>query len=220
MLEIKIRFQAINKILNSEGSVTLLESLDSEFVYLQIRKIVEIIAFSAVLCDEKRYETFRTNEGESNKKDHGQYDRDWNARVILNKLNNISPHFMPIPISKRTETGLNTYHFDKDPDVIATHTKLIEIYKYCGGFMHIPNPFVKDYLKHVEKHREKYRSSAKQANNFVGYLKSLIWYHAAIGLEWHDGANPTENANPKSAWIVDFGSDVDQNVNIVEAIAA
>ena len=219
MLEIKIRFQAIDNVFNREESATLLESLNSEFIFLQIRKIVELISFSSVLCDKNRYAEFRTVEAESDKRDHGKYEKDWNAVEILKKLNNISPHFMPIPISKPAQTGENSNHFDRDPNVNATHSQLIEIYKSCGGFMHVPNPFGEDYLEHVEKHRKKFSSSAIKAKSFVSYLKSLIWHHAAVGLEWNEGSNPTENANPKSVWIVDFGSIDDQKINIVEGIA-
>lgn len=219
MLEIKIRFQAIDKMFDAKEAVTLLESLDSEFVFLQIRKIVELIAFSAVVCDKNRYAEFRKIEAETSNRDHGKYEKDWNAGEILKKLKNISPHFLPIPISKPAKTGENRYHFDRAPNVAATHSRLIEIYKGCAGFMHVPNPFGQDYLEHVETHREKYRSSAAEAKRFVGYLKSLIWCHAAIGLEWHEGATPTENTNPKSAWIVDLGSSEDRNISIVESIA-
>ncbi len=219
MLEIKIRFQAIDNIINTDGNTTLLMSLDSEFVFLQIRKIVELISFSAVLCDKKRYAEFRKVEGEANERDHGKYEKDWNARVILKKLKNISPHFMPIPISTPDKVDENSYHFDRASDVAATHSKLIEIYKICGGFMHVPNPFGEDYLEHVEKHRNKYSSSLIEAKSFVSYLKSLIWHHAAIGLDWDEGENPAENANPKTAWIVNFGSNDDQNINIIEGVA-
>ncbi len=219
MLEIKIRFQAIDKIFNSEGNTTLLMSLDSEFVFLQIRKIVELISFSAVLCDKNRYAHFRKAEGEANERDHGKIEKDWNAGVILKKLKNISPHFMPIPISNPVKADENPCHIDRASDVVATHSRLIEIYKNCGGFMHVPNPFGEDYLEHVEKHRNKYSLSLDKAKSFVSYLKSLIWHHTAISLAWHEGANPTENANPNTAWIVNFGSDNDQNINIIEGIA-
>jgi hypothetical protein len=218
MLEIKIRFRSIDEIFNRKGTVTSLDPLDSEFVFLQIRKIIELIAFSAVLCDKNRYAEFRKIEGEASEKDHGKYEKDWNAREILKKLNNISPHFMPIPLSKPAKTGENRYHFDRAPNVVATHSRLIEIYKSCGRFMHVPNPFGEGYLEHVEKHREKCRSSTAEAKRFVTYLKSLIWHHAAIGLVWREGANPTENANPKSAWIVDFGSGEDHDISIIEAM--
>lgn len=219
MLEIKIRFQAIDKVFDAKEAMILLESLASEFVFLQIRKIVELIAFSAVVCDKNRYAEFRKIEAETSNKDHGKYKKDWNAGEILKKLKNISPHFLPIPISKPAKAGENRSHFDKAPHFVAAHSRLIEIYKSCGGFMHVSNPFGQDYLEHVETHREKYRSSAAEAKCFVSYLKSLIWCHAAIGLEWHEGAIPTENANPKSAWIVDFGSSEDRNIGIVEGVA-
>jgi len=219
MIEVKIRFQAIDKIFNSEGSATLLMSLDSELVFLQIRKIVELISFSSVLCDKNRYAEFRKVEGKANEREHGKYEKDWNAEVILKKLKNISPHFMPIPILTPVKGDENLYHFNRSPDVVATHSKLIEIYKSCGGFMHVPNPFGEDYLEHVEKHRNKYSSALDKAKSFVSYLKSLIWHHAAIGLVWQEGANPTENATPNTAWIVDFGSKDDQNINIIEGIA-
>jgi hypothetical protein len=219
MLEIKIRFQAIDKVFDAKEAVILLASLDSELVFLQIRKIIELIAFSAVVCDKNRYAEFRKIEADASNRDHGKYERDWNAGKILKKLKNISPHFLPIPISKPTKIGENRYHFDTDTNVVVTHSRLIEIYKSCGGLMHVPNPFGQDCLEHVETHRHKYQSSAAEAKRFVGYLKSLIWCHTAIGLEWHEGATPTENANPNSAWIIDFGSSEDRNISIVEGVA-
>ncbi len=55
MLEIKLRLQRAEFVLRSPSPVTGLASLDAEFCFLQIRRIVEIITFCAALRDEARY---------------------------------------------------------------------------------------------------------------------------------------------------------------------
>ncbi len=48
-------------------------------------------------------------------------------RISLNKLKDISPHFMPIPIGQKHSTN-GTHHFERT-DVNVTHNKLINIYR-------------------------------------------------------------------------------------------
>ena len=54
MLEIKLRLQRAEFVLGAPSPVTGLVSLDSEFCFLQIRRIIEIITFSAALRDQER----------------------------------------------------------------------------------------------------------------------------------------------------------------------
>lgn len=218
MLEIKIRIRAIDERLQKgAGKLSL---LDAEFCFLQARKIIEQICFSSILCDERRYRDFRTLEGETNEEERGDYEADWNARIILNKLRDISPHFMPIPIGKRTSTQ-NIHHFERR-DVNATHTKLIRMYKKCGSFMHIPKPFGEDYESHIERQRQKHKGASETIKGYSKYFKELLWNHAAIGLEYEadgDKLKSLDAGNPRTAWLVHFGEYGSNDISITVGLA-
>ncbi|ENU6111547.1 hypothetical protein ACE34R_002787 [Vibrio cholerae] len=63
------------------------------------------------------------------------------------------------------------------------------------------------------------RESFKEKESYIGYLKDLLWNHAAIGLEFNSGENPLTPGNPKNAWLVNFGDYSSNEISIVIAIA-
>ncbi|WP_373071703.1 hypothetical protein [Sulfurimonas sp.] len=218
MLEIKIRIREIDSKLENAGNS--LSALDVEFCFLQARKIVEQICFSSILCDQHRYKDFRLAEGMTSNDDVGDYEKDWNSRVILTKLKNITPHFMPIPLGENTRSN-NVNHFKK-ADVNTTHTKLINIYKKCGSFLHIPKPFGEDYETYINKQRNRYKQATETIHDYSNYFKDLLWCHAAVSLEYSgspESLEALENANPKTVWLVNFEDYESDNVSIVLAHA-
>jgi hypothetical protein len=218
MLEVKVRIRAVDSKI--ETSDKYLSSLDTEFCFLQIRKIVEQICFSSILCDQRRYKDFRQLEGLTTDNETGNYEGDWNSRVILNKLKDISPYFMPIPLGERVKTS-NVHHFER-ADVNATHTKLIKIFKKCGSFMHIPKPFGEEYDSHINKQRNRYNHATEIIKGYNQYFKDLLWQHAAIGLEYTgtpDGLEALDAANPQIAWLVNFEEYESDQISIVLARA-
>ncbi|AUI88837.1 hypothetical protein BS333_20910 (plasmid) [Vibrio azureus] len=216
MLEVKVRIRAVDECLSKHSEKSSLPPLDAEFCFLQLRKIVEQVCFSSVLCDKNKYKEFRRIEGEESDI-NGDFTKDWNARVILQKLNSISPHFMPIPLGQsQFSDGL---HQIQRKDIKATHGELIKIYKKCGDFMHIPKPFSEDYDSHISRYKQKYASSKNTIESYISYLKDLLWNHAAIGLEFNPGENPLTPGNPKNAWLVDFGDYSSDDISIAIAIA-
>lgn len=210
--------RAIDNYINNEAGE--LSAFDVEFCFLQFRKIVEHVCFASIICDQNRYKDFRALEGATKDEDSGDYTQDWNARIILNKLNDISPHFMPRPLSTMTSHGRN-HHFDIK-DINATHKKLIAIYKKCGAFMHIPKPFGEDYETHILKHQNRYKSSIGTIQNYSTYFRDLLWNHAAMGLEYspgNDKLESLESGDTKNAWIINFGDYESNEIEIIVAIA-
>jgi hypothetical protein len=218
MLELKIRLGRAEHIARSESPVTGLSALDAEFCFLQIRRIIELITFSAALRDEARYKKLRELQKVENKRDHGDYSKDWEAAEILKQLSDISPHFLPIPIKQITNIEPETLHIDRSSTVV-THGRLIEIYKQCGGFLHAKNPLGKNFAMLIDAERRKYEGAHKEIEKQLRFIRSIIWRHAAIGLEWSDGLDPREMANPQKAWLVDFGNEDTHEISIVLAEA-
>ena len=119
MLEFKIRLGRAEYIARSESPVTGLSTLDAEFCFLQIRRIIELITFSAALRDEARYKKLRELQKAENKRDHGDYSKDWEAAEILKRLSEISPHFLPIPIKQITNIEPGILHIDRSSTVVT-----------------------------------------------------------------------------------------------------
>ncbi len=67
MIEVKRRFLAIDRILGAKKGKprTLNEEFAGEFVWLQLRKIVELVAFGGIMADERRYATIRAEAKDS-----------------------------------------------------------------------------------------------------------------------------------------------------------
>lgn len=217
MLEIKIRIRAIDKEIN-EGNGTI-SPLKIEFCFLQARKIIEQICFSAILCDKQRYEDFRKLEGLTSDNDHGNYLKDWNARIILKKLNDITPHCLPRPLGERIYKN-GTHHFEEG--FMTTHKELIKKWEKCGSFLHIPRPFGEIYVSHIEKQKKKYNDANSIIFDYSKYFKDLLWNHAAIGIESTANKNilaSTEPANPITAWLVHFGEYDSDDISITLAEA-
>jgi len=59
MIEVKRRFLAIDRVLGAKKPRTLNEEFDGEFMWLQLRKIVELVAFGGIMADEQRYAALR-----------------------------------------------------------------------------------------------------------------------------------------------------------------
>jgi len=214
MAEAKLRLLAVERIADATTPLTGLRALDSEFCFLQIRKVIELITFSAIKREEARYSKLRELERKANPKDHGNPAKDWQAPDILKRLVSLSPHVLPIPISKVAQTGPNAYHYERH-DMSVNHGRLIELYGACGGYMHAKNPLVGNYIAQVEAERTKYESAPTEIRRAQDFLRKLLWQHAVVQLDWSDPENPKAIDSPSSAWLLDFGSTKDEQVTLV-----
>lgn len=218
MAEAKLRLLAAEKISKSPAPLTGLASLDMEFCFLQIRRVIEAIAFSAMVREEERYSKHRTQQHQRNNKDHGDPSKDWHAPEILKRLISLSPYALPIPIAKVTHQDSGRVHFDQQ-QINVNHGRLIELYERCGGYIHGKSPLVDDFAAMVSVERAKYEQAPKEVHRALEFLRKLLWQHAVIQLDWSNLDDPKSLDGPSSAWIVDFGTNEGQDVTIVLAAA-
>lgn len=218
MMELKLRLVHCEKVCEATTPVTGLLALDAEFCFLQIRRMVELIAFSSALRDEERYKAFRKLQSGENARDHGDHARDWEAPEILKRLMKISAYCLPIPLKEKVRREGTLTRLDRK-DISVSHGRLIEIYNLCGGFLHAKNPFHEDYASHVEAERRKYLGAKQQITKHLQFLRKLMWLHAAVRLAWSEGSNPMHASEPVGTWIVSFGQDGDAVIQIAVAEA-
>ncbi len=219
MAEAKLRLLAAEKVSQSSLSLTGLSSLDMEFCFLQIRRVIEAIAFSAMVREEERYGKHREQQRQQNQKDHGDPSKDWHAPEILKRLVSLSPHALPIPLGNATRQTSGLVHYERH-QINVNHGRLIQLYELCGGYMHGKSPLVDDFAALVTKERAKYEQAPKEVKSALEFLRKLLWHHAVIKLDWSNPDDPKALDTPRSAWIVDFGANEDQSVTLVLADAA
>jgi hypothetical protein len=130
MDEIKRRTDAVFAILKGHNS-TLYKITNIEFVCLQIRKILELIALASMASHKEEFA-----------RQHAKFAEMWRAKKILDDLWKLNPDFYPVP----TEQILDP----KTGEVIATSitskaylTKedFAIVYDGCSDILHSENPF-------------------------------------------------------------------------------
>lgn len=135
MVEVKQRLRAIDRVLGAKKPRTLTADLDNEFMWLQVRKIVELVTFGGVMADEARYAALRAEA-----KDNPNYRRDWKVGQILKRLAEITPHYLPRPLGDMLLLKDGTKHFEAGKEK-ETVERFVQIYELAGEHLHVSNPF-------------------------------------------------------------------------------
>lgn len=218
MSEVKLRLLSAERMTAAPSPLTGLAALDSEFCFLQIRKIIELITFSGMVREQARYRKLRAAERKRDT-DRADATADWKASEILSRLVKLSPCVLPIPLGEHYLTEHGVVHFERE-ELTVTHARLIELYKNCSRFIHVANPLVEEFGVQIEEQRQKYIRAPATVKDGLAFLRKLLWLHAVVQLEWTDMDDPRSIDNPSSAWIVDFGAPDAQTVNMTLGTAS
>jgi hypothetical protein len=130
MEEVKRRINVINSF-GSGLSGALYKAATTESVYLQFRKILELIAFGSLVANSKLFT-----------KTYADFATKWNAKKLLKDLQSINSDFYPRPIdevpSKRPNTKTDITEKAKD---FLTRDEFVTLYQKCGKILHAENPY-------------------------------------------------------------------------------
>ncbi|MBB1439974.1 hypothetical protein H5202_15100 [Shewanella sp. SG41-4] len=94
---------------------------------LQLRKLLELIAFSSLVSYQEAYRSVRNDIA-----------KDWHAARILRKIETINPEFYPVPIDDFNRLGWNRVRGG-----YLTRNQFEQLYDKCGAMLHSQNPFSK-----------------------------------------------------------------------------
>lgn len=130
MEEIKRRTDAVHAILRGPYS-TLYPITNIEFVCLQIRKILELIALASLASHKEEFS-----------RQHQKFAELWRAKKILEDLEKLNPGFYPVPTEQvlDQETGkvLEVRPVSKP---YLTKADFVEVYQQCSAILHAENPY-------------------------------------------------------------------------------
>jgi hypothetical protein len=196
MIEVKRRFRAVDRVLGAKKPRTLNSEFDNEFMWLQLRKIIELVTFGGIMADESRYAALQALLK------HRDYRLDSKVNKILPKLAEITPHYLPIPIGEQTTSADGVIQFQQGA-AEQTLLRFLDIFNAAGLYLHVPNPLAFETLADF---RQALDVARQRLEVELQYLKAVLWKHAKIGLAF-DGAVdlPGQAGNPDRAWLVDFG---------------
>lgn len=126
---VKLRIELVDQLTQGKGDIPLVPRF--EFLALQVRKILELIAFGSLVANEKLYAST-----------HVDFAKEWNAKRLLAKLEKLNSQFYPIPVK---ETPSNT------PGILLKHERItsgfltketfVKAYQECSELIHTRNPF-------------------------------------------------------------------------------
>lgn len=130
MEEVKRRTAAINAF-GSGAAATLYAATTIESVYLQFRKMLELIAFGSLVANKNEFS-----------KVYGEFSRCWNAQLLLRDIARLNPEFYPHPIIEvpSAHPSAKMEWLDKK-DGFLTQDDFLKLYEKCGAIMHACNPY-------------------------------------------------------------------------------
>lgn len=130
MTEIKHRIEVIENFINETNSTGQLPT-DIEFIALQYRKILELIALASICANKQLYSEKRNN-----------FFADWHGKRILDDLEKVNPNFYPVPTKQILDdkTG-RVIAVEKIQESYLTKELYIELYDKCGNLLHSFNPY-------------------------------------------------------------------------------
>jgi hypothetical protein len=130
MDEVKRRTLVMNAFGN-RMTTTPFGATNIECVYLQLRKILELIALGSLVANKVAFS-----------KVYSEFSKYWNAQYLLRDIERINPEFYPKPIIEKpgTKPGVKS---DLELKVTGFLTKedFLKLYEKCGKIMHAGNPY-------------------------------------------------------------------------------
>jgi len=157
MEEVKRRTHAIHAIL-SQQHTTPYKATNIEFICLQIRKILELVAIASLVANKDEYA-----------RHHKKFAEHWRAKEILTSIEKINPRFYPVPTQQVIDvtTGKVT-RVDPVKDGFLTRDEFPDVYNLCSEAIHAANPFGNTI---------DYAILEKQIPLWIGKLKTLLNHH-------------------------------------------
>lgn len=157
--EIKLRIKTVQSIVKK---IVPLESFGheyfvDEFVFVQIRKILELIAFGSMSSNIVLYQ-----------RKYSDFSGQRRAKNILKNLNSINPDFYPQPLKPSDEPSkTRDFSFEMVTEGFLTRDDFLFLYDACSIAIHSPNPFG----------QEKKVDLRMSINDWMHRIASLLWFH-------------------------------------------
>lgn len=131
--DIRVRLDLVEAICRNHIT-TGTEHFDYEIVAINLRKVLEHIAFGSLTANRLAYESV-----------HKDIQKIWRTKQLLERLEKIHKHFYPQPVkcpAISQEPGASRYlHFEDVKTGFLTRSDFVTLYDSCSEVIHSRNPF-------------------------------------------------------------------------------
>jgi hypothetical protein len=142
----------------------------TEAIFVQFRKILELIAFASLAAHKDEY-------AKANKNFHNH----WKAKAMLDGVAEINPAFYPMAMQPPVKDGPNSWHVPGPVPDALTKDEFERLYDTCGEILHMRNPFsTKDPMTNI----------GYSVEEWVARIERLVRWHSVHLL---DGTRWTAN---------------------------
>jgi hypothetical protein len=132
MEEVKRRVLLINEVVSGRSPCGH-EDMDAEVVCLNLRKSLELIAFSSLSAHKEAYAQA-----------HANFAAHWRAKRLLAEMAKIHRDFYPQPISVSAANDQRVRQIENVNDGFLTADEFVFLYDQCSEVLHTRNPFRTD----------------------------------------------------------------------------
>jgi hypothetical protein len=99
-------------------------------IFLQFRKILELVAFASLTANKDVYSAA-----------YAEFATHWNAKRMLGYLEKVNADFYPIALEPFITTAEGMKHFPRAAGGFMTKEEFVTLYNTCGKVLHARNPF-------------------------------------------------------------------------------
>lgn len=130
MKELKLRTEVLTFFVTGKGNA-LYQPPTVESCCLQIRKMLELIAFGSLVANKDIYSAA-----------YAKFATHWHAGRLLRDLEKVNANFYPKPVVEvpSKQPGVVNELKERGPDYL-TKTDFEKLYDECGAIMHSRNPY-------------------------------------------------------------------------------
>jgi hypothetical protein len=130
MEQLKLRCNLILSITSREVTVADREDFSAELACLNLRKVLELLAFASLIANKEKYAEA-----------HETFARHWKAKSLLTNLERLHPDFYPTPIAfgEPNADGIKTFVDVKEP--YLTRDDFEFLYDQSSQLLHTQNPY-------------------------------------------------------------------------------
>jgi hypothetical protein len=131
MEDVKSRLAVVKTVSGAQISMGS-ELFDYEFVSVQLRKSLELVAFASMAANKKLYAEA-----------HANFAKHWRAKKTLSSLELLHSDFYPQPIRLDHVKESGAKHFEHIRNGYLTKEDFVTLYDQCSEVLHTRNPFTK-----------------------------------------------------------------------------
>jgi hypothetical protein len=140
MLKVNDRMNKVQSVISK--AIEGVQEFELETVALNFRKILELIIYANLEGNREDYYSI-----------HAPERRDWNIKLLIDRIKSINPHYFPVPMTVDVLKAAqeNKLTFTKYTGLAMTEDDMVDLFNICGKLLHedkvdILPPDAREYL--------------------------------------------------------------------------